>query len=236
MIGRSLVLLDNDGSGEYLREESAAEPAAGPDPLTTTELQSALATGSPTGSTISGAARTTANDSLSPPTCGGRRRPASHRTRPLGRGRQRYPVPASTTMPARGTRKHWPTGARSAAQKTWSLYRDHHPGADYLRWPILRRVHRPGTRLSRAPPWDRPARHSHDVVPEYQTSTKGRLLDTGDGKHGRPAIDRGFTCSTRHRIMNIGPGRRRGSVRRGCRHGRRDGQVLRSYARRSTKN
>lgn len=41
MIGRSLVLLDNDGSGEYLREESAAEPAAGPDPLTTTELQSA---------------------------------------------------------------------------------------------------------------------------------------------------------------------------------------------------
>lgn len=41
LIGRSLVLLDNDGTGEYLREECAAQLAAGPDPLTADELRSA---------------------------------------------------------------------------------------------------------------------------------------------------------------------------------------------------
>ncbi|WP_280423517.1 nucleotidyltransferase domain-containing protein [Nocardia carnea] len=41
LIGSSLVLLDIDGSGEYLREECAAQLAAGPDPLTADELRSA---------------------------------------------------------------------------------------------------------------------------------------------------------------------------------------------------
>lgn len=41
LIGRSLVLLDNDGSGESLREKCATQLAAGPDPLTAEELQSA---------------------------------------------------------------------------------------------------------------------------------------------------------------------------------------------------
>lgn len=39
LIGRSLALLDNDGSGEYLREKCAAQLAAGP--LTAAELRSA---------------------------------------------------------------------------------------------------------------------------------------------------------------------------------------------------
>lgn len=41
LIGRSLVLLDIDGSGEYLQKMCAAELAAGPDPLSDEELQSA---------------------------------------------------------------------------------------------------------------------------------------------------------------------------------------------------
>ncbi|WP_280400477.1 nucleotidyltransferase domain-containing protein [Nocardia carnea] len=41
LIGRSLVLLDSDGSGEYLQELCAAQLAAGPDPLTAEELRSA---------------------------------------------------------------------------------------------------------------------------------------------------------------------------------------------------
>lgn len=41
LIGRSLVLLDTDGSGEYLQRMCAAELAAGPDPLSDAELQSA---------------------------------------------------------------------------------------------------------------------------------------------------------------------------------------------------
>ncbi len=41
LIGSSLVLLDIDGSGEYLQEECAAQLAAGPDPMTADELRSA---------------------------------------------------------------------------------------------------------------------------------------------------------------------------------------------------
>ncbi|MGI5217662.1 nucleotidyltransferase domain-containing protein [Nocardia sp. CA-290969] len=41
LIGHSLVLLDSDGTGEYLQQLYAAQLAAGPDPLTTEELLAA---------------------------------------------------------------------------------------------------------------------------------------------------------------------------------------------------
>ncbi|WP_051164723.1 nucleotidyltransferase domain-containing protein [Nocardia testacea] len=60
LIGRSLALLDNDGSGEYLRESVRHSWPRARSPR---RNYGRLATGSPTGSTISWAARTTTNDS-----------------------------------------------------------------------------------------------------------------------------------------------------------------------------
>lgn len=41
LIGRTHILLDRDGSGEYLREKCATHLAAGPEPLTAEELRAA---------------------------------------------------------------------------------------------------------------------------------------------------------------------------------------------------